>query len=163
MNVVYILMGTNLGDRVSNILKAKNAIISDIGSVVNESSIYETTPWGIENQPSFLNMVVKVDSFYSGADVLTKLLDIEIRLGRVRKAKWTERIIDLDILYFNKDIVTEKNLKIPHPEIQNRKFTLIPLCEIDGEFIHPVLNVCNQVLLNRCKDDGIVSKTSIIL
>ena len=156
MNTVYILLGTNIGDRLANLKTACAKISIDCGTIADRSSIYETSPWGITDQPSFLNMVIKVETKCAPEKVLKLLLFIEKEMGRIRERKWGERLIDLDILYFNDEIIVKENLKIPHPELHNRRFTLIPLSDIAGDYRHPVFNVTNDQLLARCIDKGTV-------
>ncbi len=163
MNFAYILLGTNLGDKITNIETAIEKISSLCGKVSTRSALYETSPWGILDQPSFLNQVIKIESTITAEELLEKLLLIEKELGRIRAIKWGERIIDLDILYFNNEIIVKENLKIPHPELHNRKFTLVPLNEIAADYKHPVLNVTNRQLLHRCTDKGTVTTFSISL
>ena len=161
MNFAYILLGTNLGDKITNLKTAFNKISSTCGSIIIYSGIYETSPWGITDQPSFLNQVIKIGFNNTAPELLEKLLLIEKEMGRTRDVKWGERIIDLDILYFNSEIIVQENLKIPHPELHNRKFTLVPLTEIAAGYKHPVFNVTNQQLLKRCTDQGAVTSISL--
>ena len=161
MNTVYILLGTNIGDKIANLKTAYAKISIDCGAILDRSSIYETFPWGATDQPYFLNMVVKIETKCTAEKLLRLLLFIEKEMGRVRERKWGERLIDLDILYFNNEIIVKENLKIPHPELHNRKFTLIPLSEIAAYFIHPVLNVNTKQLLDRCIDKSAVVETEI--
>jgi 2-amino-4-hydroxy-6-hydroxymethyldihydropteridine diphosphokinase len=161
MNFAYILLGTNLGDKITNLKTASDKISSAGGKIITHSSIYETSPWGIADQPSFLNQVVKLEFNYTAEVLLEKLLLIEKEMGRIREVKWGERIIDLDILYFNQEIIVKENLIIPHPELHNRRFTLVPLNEIAADYKHPVLNITNQQLLNRCTDKGTVTFISL--
>jgi len=159
MNYAYILLGTNIGDKIANLKTACAKISIDCGTIHDLSSIYETSPWGVTDQPSFLNMVIKVETKCSAEKLLKLLLFIEKEMGRLRLRKWGERLIDLDILYFNNEIIVKENLKIPHPELHNRKFTLIPLCDIAGDFKHPVFNITTEHLLERCIDKGFVMET----
>lgn len=151
-NSAHLLLGTNLGNKFENLDKAKNLLQERVGFVQKESSIYETEAWGNTNQPSFLNKVVLIETSINPVDLLVKILKIEEDLGRIRFEKWGERIIDIDILYYNSIVITEDDLVIPHPEIENRRFTLEPLVEISPEFIHPTLKSTNQELLNQCPD-----------
>jgi 2-amino-4-hydroxy-6-hydroxymethyldihydropteridine diphosphokinase len=160
MNYAYVLLGTNIGEKNTNLKTACNKINSSCGSLLSFSSIYNTSPWGITDQPDFLNMVVKLETKYAAPELLELLLGIEKEMGRSRDKKWGERIIDLDILYFNQEIIVKENLKIPHPHLHERCFTLIPLSEIAEDFIHPVFNVSTKKLLERCEDKGEVTKTS---
>ncbi|MFN6946510.1 MAG: 2-amino-4-hydroxy-6-hydroxymethyldihydropteridine diphosphokinase [Cytophagaceae bacterium] len=149
---VYLLTGSNLGDREGALKSAENHIREDIGEIKAISKIYETEAWGKTDQPSFYNQVLLIDTTLSPIEILNRINTIEEKMGRKRMEKWAERIIDIDILYYQDEIVVTKDLKIPHPEIQNRRFTLIPLSEIAQDFRHPVLNVSNKRLLEMCAD-----------
>lgn len=152
MNTVYILTGGNLGDRLSSLQMAKEYIARETGNIVSSSSVYETEAWGNNNQPDFYNQVHIITTKLSAEQVMNKILEIEERMGRVRAAKNAPRIIDIDILFFNADIINQKNLVIPHAEISNRRFVLTPLNELSPRLIHPVLNKSISELLSRCKD-----------
>ena len=157
---VFLLLGGNLGDRQQTILEAKKHIALQIGKIELESSLYQTAAWGIENQPSFLNQVIEVLSSLSTQEILTQIEDIEKKLGRKRYQKWYARTIDVDILYYENQILEEeentetqqKNLKIPHPFLHQRRFTLVPLVEIAPHFVHPILHKTNTELLEECLD-----------
>jgi 2-amino-4-hydroxy-6-hydroxymethyldihydropteridine diphosphokinase len=157
LNKVYLLLGSNLGDRTGTLDKAKKDL-SELGHISGISSLYETQAWGHREQPNFFNQVIVLETGLSAEDLLKKNLEIEIKLGRVREQKWAERTIDIDILYFNDEIIVTKALKIPHPQIHNRKFTLIPLNEIDPGFLHPVFNLTTKQMLERCEDSLEVKK-----
>jgi len=152
MEGIFLLLGTNLGDRLFNLLEATNKIEQNIGTIKGSSSIYETAPWGNTNQPVFYNQVIRIDTTLTPLDMLNGILSIENEMGRNRIEKWGERIIDIDILYFNSAIIDHKELQVPHPEIAKRKFTLIPLADIAPDFIHPVLKESNSALLVKCTD-----------
>jgi len=162
MTELYLLSGSNLGDREKNLKNALTLINNSIGKIVVRSKIYETEPWGVSDQPLFLNQVIKALTSFSPDKVLQKIKKIEGGLDRKRPAchslgvgrreKWTARIIDIDMLYYDDLIINTRDLKIPHPEIINRRFTLAPLTEIAPEFIHPVANVINRVLYEKCED-----------
>jgi len=152
MNSVYLLTGGNLGDRNKNLSKATVLIEQDVGEIVKKSSIYETASWGINDQPDFLNMVLLVKTNFSAAKLLQALLTIENKMGRQRSVKNASRIIDIDILFFNDEVINKTGLTIPHPEIHNRMFVLIPLDEIAGDFIHPVLKKPVKKLLSTSPD-----------
>lgn len=152
MNTVYILTGGNLGDRLSSLQMAKEYIARETGNIVSSSSVYETEAWGNNNQPDFYNQVHIITTKLSAEQVMNKILEIEERMGRVRAAKNAPRIIDIDILFFNADIINQKNLVIPHAEISNRRFVLTPLNELSPRLIHPVLNKSISELLSTCKD-----------
>ena len=148
----YLILGSNIGDRISNIETAVNKIRTNVGEVVRASSIYLTEPWGHKEQAAFYNHVVEIKTELDAFETLNKLLAIEESMGRVRKKKWAERIIDIDILYFDDQVISQENLSIPHPGIPDRRFVLIPLCELIPDHIHPVLNVSNTDLLKVTKD-----------
>ena len=148
----YLILGSNIGDRISNIETAVNKIRTNVGEVVRASSIYLTEPWGHKEQAAFYNQVVEIKTELDAFETLNKLLAIEESMGRVRKKKWAERIIDIDILYFDDQVISQENLSIPHPGIPDRRFVLIPLCELIPDHIHPVLNVSNTDLLKVTKD-----------
>ncbi|MCP4520427.1 MAG: 2-amino-4-hydroxy-6-hydroxymethyldihydropteridine diphosphokinase [Cytophagales bacterium] len=148
----HILLGGNLGNRIQTLTQATEQISKRVGSILQKSSIYETKAWGVENQPDFLNQVIVVDSSLSPQETLKENLQIEKELGRTRHQKWHERTIDIDILYAEGLVIDEENLKIPHPFIQERKFTLVPLEEISADFVHPVLQKTQKHLNKLCKD-----------
>ena len=153
MKKVFLGIGTNLGDRVTNIKNAVAEIVENIGPVVKSSSVYETEPWGFNTGDMFLNMVVQADTELSPSGVLGAILMIETLLGRTRgKKKYSSRIIDIDILLYEDFVINEASLKIPHPLMHKRKFVLVPLCEIAPELIHPVLKESFSSLLNSCTD-----------
>ena len=152
MNIIYIQIGSNIGDRKSNIQKSMLQIETKLGKICRSSKIYESSPWGYTKQKDFLNSVIKVESDFSPFKTLEILQEIENNLGRVRKKKWDERIIDLDILFFNKQIINAVNLTIPHKYIQERNFVLVPLNEIAPSYKHPRYKKSISCLLNECKD-----------
>ncbi|NJN27680.1 MAG: 2-amino-4-hydroxy-6-hydroxymethyldihydropteridine diphosphokinase [Cyclobacteriaceae bacterium] len=152
MKGIYLLLGSNLGDSLQQLKKAQEFIQLQIGSICAQSSIYKTKPWGVEQQADFLNQVLEVDSEYSAEEILEKINEIELKLGRIRFQKWHARAIDIDILYFADHIISSEKLKIPHPENQNRNFVLVPMAEIAPDFIHPILGISQLALLLCCKD-----------
>jgi 2-amino-4-hydroxy-6-hydroxymethyldihydropteridine diphosphokinase len=158
MNVVYLLIGGNIGNRQENLRLARNKVDTLCDSILIQSAIYETAAWGNQNQPAFLNQVLKITTGLSAEELLDKLLRIEKELGRVRIEKYGPRIIDIDILFFNNSIIKLNNLVIPHPEMQNRRFALLPLNEIAPNFIHPVLHKPISELLKECPDNLEVNK-----
>ncbi len=149
---IYILLGSNLGDREQNLGLALNKISTGVGRILAQSSIYQSDPWGISQQPQFLNQVAEVNSRNAPEQVLQKLLAIETELGRERLEKWGPRSIDLDILFFNNRIIQTEKLIVPHPGIAMRRFTLVPICEIAPNFFHPLLEKTCQQLLKECTD-----------
>ncbi len=152
MNTLFILVGGNLGDRPENLERALICVKKEIGQVFQSSMIYETEAWGNENQPDFYNQVHIINTTFSAAETMTKILAIEEEMGRIRTTKNAARIIDIDILFFNKEIINEPGLTIPHPEIANRRFALEPLNELAPKFIHPVLHKTIHDLLSTCED-----------
>lgn len=151
-NQLILSLGGNQGDIKKTFLSAKNNIAQEIGTIVKESSIYQTQAWGVENQPDFLNQVIVVETKLSAATILEKCLAIEMELGRKRMKQWGERTIDIDLLFFNSEIIQTESLQIPHPRISERNFILHPLAEIIPEFIHPILNKSISQLKIDCTD-----------
>ena len=151
-NGIYILLGTNLGDRSANLLKAKELISRSVGSIITESSIYKTSAWGNTNQPEFYNQVIELDTSLAPQAALTSLLTIEEEMGRVRNEKWGPRIIDLDILLWQDRVINSSNLVVPHPGIPNRKFTLMPLAELIPTYVHPEHKNTIAEMLEACTD-----------
>jgi 2-amino-4-hydroxy-6-hydroxymethyldihydropteridine diphosphokinase len=158
MNNVFLLLGSNLGDRKLFLQQAILHIAYDIAPTQKISSVYETQSWGKTDEPDYLNMVVELETELSAQTILDKILAIEQVMGRVREEKWGSRIIDIDILYYNDAIINEPGLHVPHPQLHNRRFTLEPLAEIAPDFIHPVLKKNNLWLKNELKDSLIVKK-----
>jgi 2-amino-4-hydroxy-6-hydroxymethyldihydropteridine diphosphokinase len=156
---LYILLGGNLGDKHKVFSEAKARLSQQIGTITNQSAIYETEPWGFESDDIFWNQVIEISTDVSPEEVLQQTQQIEHELGRIRKAnQYDSRIIDIDILFYGDQIVKTENLVVPHPRIQERKFALIPLCEIAAELIHPVFQKNVRQLLDQCTDPLIVEK-----
>ena len=160
MNTTYLLTGGNLGNRQQNLASATQLIIEQCGTIVAASSLYETGAWGNADQPAFLNQALALNTLLNGKQLIRRLLKIEKQLGRIRKEKYGPRIIDIDILLFNNEKHNYHFLKIPHPEMQNRRFALLPLAEIAPEILHPVLNKTILQLLTDCPDGLSVRKYS---
>ena len=160
MNKAYLLTGGNLGDREQNLAKARSLINEQCGTIVSASSLYETAAWGKTDQPSFLNQALELDTDLNAKQLIRHVLKVEKIMGRTRDEKYGPRLIDIDLLLFNNEIHNYQFLKIPHPEMQNRRFALLPLAEIAADIIHPVLNKSMNELLKECKDELPVKKYS---
>ena len=151
--------------QLENLKRASEILETFSMTIVDYSSVYESAPWGKEDQPWFLNMVLRVDTLISADKLLDACLETERRMGRIREEKWGERIIDVDILYTENEVIQEKNLIVPHPGIADRKFTLMPLAEIAPNEVHPTIGKTNTELLEECKDplECIISEYELIL
>lgn len=153
MKIIFLGLGSNLGSRESNLSHAIEQISEHIGNVKACSSMYETEPWGFQSDDLFLNMALKVESDLSPGELLHKILKIESTLGRLRGDKrYSSRVIDIDILLFDNLIVETEDLTVPHPLLHERKFVLVPLCDIASEVKHPVLKKNIKELLEICED-----------
>jgi 2-amino-4-hydroxy-6-hydroxymethyldihydropteridine diphosphokinase len=160
MNRAYLLTGSNLGDREQYLATARSFINEQCGTIVTASSLYETAAWGKTDQPSFLNQALEVETFLNAKQLIRRILKVEKMMGRIRDEKYGPRLIDIDILLFNNEKHNYQFLKIPHPEMQNRRFALLPLAEIAPDIIHPVLNKTIHELLKECADELPVKKYS---
>ncbi|HET6243515.1 MAG: 2-amino-4-hydroxy-6-hydroxymethyldihydropteridine diphosphokinase [Bacteroidetes bacterium] len=159
MEKAVLLLGSNLGDSLEILHKALSLIVERIGKVEKISEIYQSKPWGFEHKNDFLNQVIVVNTTKSPANLLSSILEIEHEMGRIRIGHvYMARIIDIDILYYNEKVLNLENLKIPHPLLHKRKFTLIPLVEILPEFIHPIFQKTNLELLEGCTDNSEILK-----
>ncbi len=151
MNEVYLLLGSNEGNRMQWMQRAIDMLATH-GSIARQSSVYETAAWGIEDQPGFLNMVILLQTTYTPTRLLTEIHIIEQALGRQREVKWGPRTLDIDILLYNNEQVELPGLLIPHPFLHLRRFTLVPLAELIPSQIHPSLNRTITELLQDCPD-----------
>jgi 2-amino-4-hydroxy-6-hydroxymethyldihydropteridine diphosphokinase len=152
MNIVYLQLGSNIGDREQLISDAINEISVYVGKVNVRSKIYESTPWRIDGQANYLNQLIEVKTLSSASETLVSILKIENDLGRVRIEKWGERLIDIDIIFFNNEIVENSDLCIPHKHMHERNFVLLPLNEIAPDFIHPKYNKTVSELFKESRD-----------
>lgn len=152
MHQVYLLLGANLGEPHKQLESAREEIAVRMGAIERISRIYRSQAWGVEDQPEFLNQVLYLKTQLSPRKVLQEIHKIETVLGRIRGRHWGARVIDIDILYFNQEIVHLTDLQIPHPYIQERNFTLIPLCEIAPDYLHPIFKKTNRELLEESQD-----------
>lgn len=160
MKECFILLGSNIGTREKYLTTARQRLDVLVGAVCKASSVYETAAWGIEDQEAYLNQVVSLSTILAPEDVLVKALEIEKELGRIRRERWGARVIDIDVLFYEDQIVQSERLTIPHPELHNRLFTLIPLAEIAHEMVHPVFQKSIGQLLEACPDGLEVRKFS---
>jgi 2-amino-4-hydroxy-6-hydroxymethyldihydropteridine diphosphokinase len=150
--LVIVLFGSNLGDRERVLYAAQKRLAELLGSPLSISSWYETAPWGNTNQPSFLNFIAAYKNDAEPSEILRVLLSVEQELGRIRAEPWGPRSIDLDLLFVGNRIITSTELLLPHPGIPDRRFTLIPLCELFPDAIHPLNHQSIRRLLEQCND-----------
>jgi 2-amino-4-hydroxy-6-hydroxymethyldihydropteridine diphosphokinase len=149
---IYLLLGSNMGDAFAHLNDAVRAIKLLPVDLMSVSSVYKTAAWGKTDQNPFLNQCIELTTKLNPEELLHEVLQIEKELGRVRIEKWAERIIDIDILYFGSEIIHSQNLQVPHPYLHQSRFTLVPLCEISPDFVHPLLQLSNTELLKNCED-----------
>jgi deoxyguanosine kinase len=153
MNVAFLSLGGNLNNRAAILRSAKKAIGTQIGEIVAESGIYETDAWGSPSQKKYLNQVIKIKTSLTPGQLLRATLQIEKMAGRKRTVKQNaDRTLDIDILFFNRQVLNSKNLQIPHPRLHQRRFVLVPLAEIEKKLVHPVLNKSVAGLLKDSND-----------
>lgn len=166
LNEVYLHLGSNKNEPLKQILAAYAKIEEQIGQIAKFSQFYKTAAWGKEDQEDFINTAIFIKTSLEAKELLSAVLKIETELGRERQEKWGPRIIDIDILFFNQDIIQNSNLVIPHPRMTERNFVLIPLMEIAADYVHPQLNINVEDLYLNSRDDKHVillwlSKTEI--
>lgn len=158
-NIAIIGIGSNVGDKVRNCGRAIAQVTQHKQNrLLAQSSLYKTEPIGYTQQDWFVNCVIEIETGLTALALLHVLEDIEQSMGRRRTFKWGPRIIDLDILFFNDDIIHCEDLTIPHPELQKRAFVLVPLCEIAADYIHPLLKKSISQLLAQLGDGGGIEK-----
>jgi 2-amino-4-hydroxy-6-hydroxymethyldihydropteridine diphosphokinase len=161
MNTVFLLTGSNLGESISLLNLAVKYIEKELGSIVKLSHIYRSESWGYKSISLYYNQCVEIETDFEPHVLLGKILEIEAKMGRVRKGMgYSDREIDIDILFYKQEIIEDGTLIIPHPRIHLRKFALIPMYEIAGDFIHPLLKKSISELLDICSDESIVSVAS---
>ncbi|MCX6286721.1 MAG: 2-amino-4-hydroxy-6-hydroxymethyldihydropteridine diphosphokinase [Bacteroidetes bacterium] len=170
---VYLLLGSNRGDRELNLLRACTHIRHSIGSILKASFVYETEPWGFEDSTPFHNQALEIETSLSPEELLKEIHSIEKELGRIRQTPecgsgyacsseiYSSRTIDIDILFYGSKILFTDELMIPHPRLHERRFTLIPLDEIAPDYIHPVYRKPVSELLQLCNDKGEVNRISL--
>lgn len=153
MNTAILLIGGNLGNRIEHLQQAIQIIDQQAGRVIKASALYETAPWGNVQQPDYLNQALQVQTLLAPLPLLHTLLNIERNIGRIRQQMWGARVIDIDIIFYNNEVISLPELKVPHPRMQNRQFVLVPLNEILPDWVHPVLQQDIRTLLADCKDE----------
>jgi len=159
MNRIYLSLGSNQGNRRTNLEQALVLIGGRAGLIKARSSVYETEPWGFRSALNFYNQAVELLTDLKSAALLDTIHEIEIICGRMPVAKrYAPRPIDIDILFFNDEIIDEPTLKVPHPFLHLRRFVLVPMSEIAPDLVHPVLKRNIRELLQECSDDKRVVK-----
>jgi len=153
-HTICLHLGSNLENRLINLEQAVLGVSQTIGQITKKSAIYQTQAWGEIKQPDFLNQTILATTKLSPQDVLSYMLRIEEKMGRIREKKWGPRIIDIDLLFYDDLILETPELTIPHPQISRRNFVLIPTMEVFGNFIHPVFKLSIEELYLRCRDQG---------
>lgn len=154
--IAYIAIGSNLGDRVDNVKKAVLRAADEVNAtLVFMSSFYETEPWGIKEQPAFVNAVMGVETVLSPSKLLAHLKSVETGMGREKAERWGPRIIDLDIIFYGGLVMDEGGLTIPHPAAHERAFVMVPLAEIAPEFVHPVIGKSAADIAKSLDSSGI--------
>jgi len=149
-NRVFLGLGSNIGKKRNNLINAIRLINQQENIEVHDiSKFYSSPPYGFEEQESFINCVIEIFTDLSPQELIKILKNIEKKLGRKPTFRWGPRVIDIDILFYEDFIVEEKDLIIPHPDIQNRAFVLVPMAEIDSEFIHPVFKKTIYQMMNE--------------
>ena len=155
---IFLSLGSNQGDRSNNLHDARKKIEKQAGKIVRASSIYSTAAWGVTDQPDFLNQVIEIHTTLTPGLLLEKTHAIEKSLGRIRSGKWGARIIDIDLLIYRDVVLETAHLVLPHPQLPNRNFVLVPFCEIAPDQLHPILHQTIQVLKDNCPDQLAVTK-----
>ena len=164
IHTAYIGIGSNLGTSGENCVEAIEKIsTNDHIKIISKSSFYKTAPIGDIEQDWFINSVIRVDTKLNPKELLLTLLNIESEMGRIRKEKWGPRLIDLDLLFYDKLILNQEGITLPHPEIQKRNFVLVPLNEISENLTHPILKKTVKTLLQESSDDSEVKKLTRII
>lgn len=149
---IYLHIGSNLGNRRENLQQAQQLIEATIGTISKVSDIYETEAWGVTDQADFLNQAFELTTSFEAQEVLINIKNIEKQLGRKKADKWHERLIDIDLIFYNSAIITTKELIVPHPHIQERNFVLIPMMDIAADYVHPILKKTIEELYIESKD-----------
>lgn len=159
--ITYLSLGTNQGNKLENLQSAIQEIAEEIGSILKIAPVYKTASWGFESE-HFYNTCIKVSTYLPPEELMARLLHIESNLGRIRKKKdgYADRLIDLDILLFDDEIIFSQDLIVPHPRMLDRKFVLVPLADIAGTFMHPIAKKKILTCLQNCSDDSEIEQTT---
>jgi 2-amino-4-hydroxy-6-hydroxymethyldihydropteridine diphosphokinase len=158
---IFLLLGSNLGESRAVFQTATQLLSLEFGALTHASSLYKSPPWGFESPNDFLNQLLVFTTHKPAVEVLKICLEVELKLGRTRKLndeRYESRIIDIDVLYFGNEVIDMSGLQIPHPKIQLRRFTLMPLVEVFPEMVHPLIGKSHQLLLAECVDESKVER-----
>jgi 2-amino-4-hydroxy-6-hydroxymethyldihydropteridine diphosphokinase len=155
LSIVYLALGTNLGDRLAN-LQAATSALPPVVTVLASSPIYATPPWGVADQPAFLNMVLCGKTRLKPLALLAHLKHLETRLGRLPSIRYGPRKIDMDILFYNDILLNTPELTIPHPRLHERAFVLVPLADLAPDLVHPLFGRTIRQLLAQVDSTGVI-------
>lgn len=151
--ITYLSLGGNLGNTIEIFQNSMEILTKKVGKITQISSLYQTAAWGPIPQNDFINQVIEVETKLSAPKLMDILLEIELQQGRVRQERWGPRTLDLDIIFFGEQLISTENLEIPHPRMEDRKFVLIPMVEINPNLIHPISRKSIRQILLECKDE----------
>ena len=155
LHTIYLCLGTNLGDKQFNLNQAMEYISKNCGAVIEKSGVYTSTAWGYESENVFYNQCLKIETQLAPDQLIDTLLSIEKDMGRTRESSgYTDRMMDIDVLFYDSMRINTDKLIVPHPRIEERRFVLAPMAELAPDFIHPLLNQSMKVLLEECTDKG---------
>jgi 2-amino-4-hydroxy-6-hydroxymethyldihydropteridine diphosphokinase len=151
--ITYLSLGGNLGNTIEIFQNSREILTKKVGKITQISSLYQTAAWGPIPQNDFINQVIEVETKLSAPELMDILLEIELQQGRVRQERWGPRTLDLDIIFFGEQLISTESLEIPHPRMEDRKFVLIPMVEINPNLIHPISRKSIRQILLECKDE----------